>query len=60
MFNTFGTDEKTRFQVGDKVNTPCGLATIKGQFTRGLKWWCETTKGTFTAETINSLNPVPA
>jgi len=56
MFSTIGNDEKSRFHVGDKVNTPCGMATMKGQFMRGLRWWCETTEGTFTAETINRLN----
>ena len=60
MFRTIGKDENTRFVKGDKIETPCGLAEFVCQFTRGLRWWCETTQGTFTAETINKLNPVSA
>lgn len=56
MFRRYGNDEKTPFQNGDKVQTPNGLAELISQFTRGLRWWCETSKGTFSAETINSLN----
>lgn len=56
MFKQNGSDEKAPFQKGDKVNTPTGLAEFISQFTRGLKWWCETSTGTFSAETINSLN----
>lgn len=56
MFQQNGSDEKAPFQKGDKVNTPNGLAEFVSQFTRGLKWWCETSLGTYMAETINLLN----
>lgn len=56
MFRKFGNETKCLYDVGDNVLTPCGLAKIKGEFTRGLKWWVETDKGTFQSETINNLN----
>lgn len=59
MFSTMGNDEKSRFEPGDTVETPFGKAKMVSQFTRGLRWWCETTKGTFKAETINRLNQIP-
>jgi len=58
MFSTIGTDEKARFQKDDIVETPNGRAKMVSQFMRGLRWWCETTEGTYTAETINRLNQI--
>lgn len=58
MFSTIGKDEKTRFVNGDIIETPNGRAKMISQFMRGLRWWCETTEGTYTAEIINRLNPV--
>ncbi len=57
MFSSFGKDEEIRFVTGDNVETPAGLAKVISKFTRGLQWWYETSKGTYTAETINRLNP---
>lgn len=57
MFISFGNDTKCLYQIGDNVFTPNGLAKIKSEFTRGLKWWVETDKGTYQSETINNLNP---
>ncbi len=57
FFSTIGNDEKTRFIKGDVINTPNGQATMISQFMRGIRWWCETSGGTYTAETLNRLNP---
>lgn len=57
MFRSFGNETKCLYQNGDKVLTPDGLGYIKSEYTRGLKWWVETDKGTFQSETINNLNP---
>jgi hypothetical protein len=57
MFQVFGSDIKCLYQIGDNVSTPNGLGKIKSEFSRGLKWWVETNRGTFQSETINKLNP---
>lgn len=56
IFENYGSDIKCPFEKGDIVTTPSGLGKIICQFTRGLRWWVETSKGTYTAETINRLN----
>ena len=60
MFTEFGSNERVRFDAGDKVKTPAGIASIEYEFIRGLKWWCKTSLGTFQSTTINELNIVPA
>jgi len=56
MLKNYGSDTKCLFQVGDNVRTPNGYGKIVCEFSRGLKWWVETSVGTYLAETINNLN----
>lgn len=46
------------FKVNDNILTPNGSGLIIGIFTRGLKWWYETDKGTFNINIIHKLNDV--
>lgn len=56
MFSNYGSDERCKYQKGDAVKTPAGLAKVEYEFTRGMQWWTKTTLGTFRSKTINELN----